>query len=244
MLSCSVSLCCCCVLPFLLQPLSHRGPELDSTLSHSFRPLTRGTARTRRCRPQRAATMTMTFGRARGFVSAPLNMLRSARTSNVHVKTIYETSILVGNNKTKRSVRCAKFNTLLGCWRATATPDKDVTSCDTLRKTVLMHRRASDQKKWLWSYPKTLSLIAFVTEHIVLRGCLRAFVLEHAPQEIHRLFGLEDACGRFTTCATLCHSRPLCPASRSKESFINCKSHLNTCIVDAEVAAAGPEFLE
>ena len=55
---------CHCVLRFLPLPQSHRGPELDSTLSHQF--LARGTAGTRRCRQQCSATM-MTYRRAHEF---------------------------------------------------------------------------------------------------------------------------------------------------------------------------------
>ena len=63
----------------------------------------------------------------------------------------------------------------------------------------------------LRSYPSTLVSVVFAPDHTVLRGCLRAFVLEHDVQKKkkHRLFGLEDTYGRVTTRASLCQSRPL-----------------------------------
>ena len=127
------------------------------------------------------------------------------------------------------------------CSLATATPNKDVTPYATLTKTVLLHRHASDQKNCQCSHPNTLSLIVFApehlvlrrvrtrtlcassrsqTEHVVLRGCVRAFVLERTIQNSHRLCRLKDTCGRLATRAIPCRSRPLCPASKSKESFI------------------------
>ena len=55
----------------------------------------------------------------------------------------------------------------------------------------------------------TLSFIVSVPEHLVLRHCLREFVLEHTIEIIRRLFGLDGTRGRYTTRAILCHVRPL-----------------------------------
>ena len=112
---------CCCVLPLLPTLLSIRGPELDSTLPHQFPLVARGTARTHRCGQKRSVTVMVTYGRARGFGSAPLNMLRNSQTSNVHVKMTNETSMwqVAGHHKSKKEVYGVQSSTSLhGCGRA------------------------------------------------------------------------------------------------------------------------------
>ena len=65
------------------------------------------------------------------------------------------------------------------------------------------------QKHWSCWYSKHLVRPRVAPEHLVFRGCLRAFALEHAVQQIRSLFELEGTCGRYTTCAKLCHLRSL-----------------------------------
>ena len=127
------------------------------------------------------------------------------------------------------------------CSLATATPHKD--------------RHASAHKKWLSSHHNTLSLIAFVREHLVFRRvrtrtlCPSArsqpnilssvvFSTKHlVVEKIRRLFELEGSVV-VSPPVHLYASHAHLPASRSKESVINCKSHFNSCFIDVEAAAA------
>ena len=64
-------------------------------------------------------------------------------------------------------------------------------------------------KHWSCWYSQHLVRPRVIPEYLVLRGCLRAFALERAVQQIRSLFELEGTCGRYTTRAKLCHLRSL-----------------------------------
>ena len=83
----------------------------------------------------------------------------------------------------------------------------DVTSYATLRdnKNSADASSCSAQKDWSCWYSQHLVRPRVVPEHLVLRGCLRAFALERAVQQIRSLFELEGTSGRYTTRAKLCH---------------------------------------
>ena len=71
-------------------------------------------------------------------------------------------------------------------------------------------------------------LAVFAPEHPVTR---------RVRNRTHRLCALEDTYGRFTTRAIL-GLRVHFPAIKSKETLLNCKSHIYSCFVDVEAAAA------
>ena len=85
------------------------------------------------------------------------------------------------------------------------------------------------------SHPNTLSIGSFATEHLV--QC-RVVATKHlVVEKIRRLFELEGSVV-VSPPVHLFASHAHFPASRSKESVINCKSHFNSCFIDVEAAAA------
>ena len=100
-----------------------------------------------RSRPQRSATMMMTYGSARVFMTEPIMLHSAFQSMIVHVMVTNETSILLLAGTTGQKVvyggqssTRATFNTFRGCLRAlvrslaTVTTNKDVTFYATQRE--------------------------------------------------------------------------------------------------------------